>query len=64
MTDHTGDAEEREALTPIHSPIHCAATDENLDGENELDQIAIDHFLETLSEIAMAIARKMELPGE
>ena len=58
MTDHTGDDEERNALTPIHTRIHCAATDENLDGENELDQIAIDNFLDTLAEVTLAIIRR------
>jgi len=49
-------------LTPIHSRIHCAATpDPNKDQlENELDQIAIDHFLDTLAEVALAIARRRQ----
>ncbi len=49
-------------LTPIHGRIHCAATpDTNKDQlENELDQIAIDHFLDTLAEIVLAIARRTE----
>ena len=49
-------------LTPIHGRIHCAATpDTNKDQlENELDQIAIDHFLDTLAEIVLAIARRRE----
>ena len=49
-------------LTPIHGRIHCAATpDTNKDQlENELDQIAIDHFLDTLAEIVLAIARRRQ----
>ena len=49
-------------LTPIHRRIHCAATPDTNDEQigNELDQIAIDHFLDTLSEVAMAIARRSE----
>ena len=47
-------------LTPIHRRIHCAATpdDTNDHDETELDQIAIDHLLETLSEVAIAIVRR------
>ena len=49
-------------LTPIHGRIHCAATpDTHKDQlEYELDQIAIDHFLDTLAEVALAIARRRE----
>ena len=46
------------ALTPMHGPIHCAATDDTFEGNNELDQISIDHFLDTLAEVALAIARR------
>ena len=61
MTNHTGDAEERDALTPIPRRIHCAPTKENLGNGNELDQIDVDHFIETLSEIAIAVAsRRLE----
>ena len=61
MTDHTGDAEERNTLTPIHRRIHCAPTNENLDDENELDQIAIDNFLDTLAEVTLAIIRRRQI---
>ena len=46
-------------LIPIHRRIHCAATpdDTNDHDVSELDQLAIDHFLETLSEVAIAIVR-------
>ena len=49
-------------LTPIHQRIHCAATpDTNKDQlENELDQIAIDHFLDTLADVVLAIARRRQ----
>ena len=49
-------------LTPIHGRIHCAATPDTLKDqlENELDQIAIDHFLDTLAEIVLAIARRRQ----
>ena len=44
-------------MTPIHGRIHCGATPDD-ESENELDQIAIDHFLDTLAEVAMAIIRR------
>ena len=47
-------------LTPIHQGIHCAATTDHLDGDDELDRIAIDHFLDILAEIALAIARRRD----
>ena len=51
-------------LTPIHSRIHCAATPDaikpDIGNENELDSIAIDHFLETLGEVAMAIIQRRQ----
>ena len=51
-------------LTPIHSRIHCAATPAAIKpdsaNENELDSIAIDHFLETLGEVAMAIIQRRQ----
>ncbi len=49
-------------LTPIHGRIHCAATPDTTEpeNENELDSIAIDHFLDTLAEVAMAVARRRQ----
>lgn len=47
-----------EGLTRIHPRIHCAATDGH-DGEHsETDQIMIDHFLQTLAEVALAVASR------
>ena len=46
------------ALTSIHKGIHCAATPEDLNGQDELDEISLDHFLDTLAEVAMAIANR------
>ena len=48
-----------DALTPIHGHIHCAATEHD-EYETELDRIAIDNLLDTLAEIALAIARRRE----
>ncbi len=49
-------------LTPIHGRIHCAATPDTTEpeNENELDSIVIDHFLDTLAEVAMAIIRRRQ----
>ena len=52
-----------DALTGIHERIHCAATPDatGLDEhETEFDRIAIDNLLDTLTEIALAIARRRE----
>ena len=46
-------------LTRIHRRIHCAATRDATEEESELDCIAIDHFLDTLAEIALSVARAM-----
>jgi hypothetical protein len=45
-------------LTPIPLRIHCPATTERIGGNDELDQIAIEHFLDTLAEVALAIASR------
>ena len=47
-------------LTPIHSRIHCAATEDTSGYDHELGQIAIDHFLDAFAEVALAIARRRE----
>ena len=51
------------ALTGIHGRIHCAATPNatkhDEDG-TEFGRIAIDNLLDTLAEIALAIARRRE----
>ena len=47
-------------LTPIHRRIHCGATPDTKESDDELDHIAIDHFLDTLAEVAMAIARRRQ----
>ena len=52
-----------DALTSIHGRIHCAATPdatEHDEDETELDRIAIDNLLDTLAEVALAIARRRE----
>ncbi len=47
-------------LTPIHRRIHCAATPYASEFTHEIEQIAIDHLLDTLADIALAIARRRE----
>ena len=52
------------ALTCIHQRIHWAATPDPLEAPDyqeepdELDQISIDHFLDALVEIALAISAR------
>ena len=46
------------ALTSIPEGIHCAATPEDPEGNDELDEIAINHFLDTLAEVALAVANR------
>ncbi len=45
-----------EAVTSIHWP----ATPDTVGGENELDDITIGQFLDTLAEIAMAIISRRQ----
>ena len=47
-----------EALTSIGKPIHCAATPDAPEGQDELDKIAINHLLDTLAEVALAVANR------
>ena len=46
-------------LTPIHRRIHCVVTPGTVEND-ELGLIAIDHFLDELAEIALAIVRRKE----
>lgn len=48
-------------LTAMHRRIHCAATPDADGVANELDSVSIENFLDTIAEIAMAIARYKEL---
>ncbi len=45
-------------LTPIHAPIQCPATDEVAPNSPELDDIAVQHFLDTLAEVALAVTKR------
>ena len=45
-------------LTCIHARIHCVATQDKVEPESEIDRIMIDNLLETLSEVALAVAAR------
>jgi hypothetical protein len=45
-------------LTPIPSRIHCPATTDWVGGQDELGEIAVEHFLDTLAQVALAIASR------
>ena len=45
-------------LTSIPPGIHCPATTERVGGRDELDEITVDNFLDTLAQVALAIASR------
>ena len=46
-------------LTGIPSRIHCPATQYEVEaGYDELDEIAIENFLDVLAEVALAVAAR------
>jgi acyl-coenzyme A thioesterase PaaI-like protein len=48
-------------LNSIHGGIHCAATNEGVSDTNELDevqQLQVNHFLQTLADVALAVAAR------
>ena len=46
-----------QGLTPIHPRIHCVATKDIPEGEySETDMIVVKNFLNTLAEVALAVA--------
>ena len=50
-------------LTSIPPGIHCPATTERVGGRDEIDDIAVEHFLNTLAEVALAIASRKAAQG-
>ena len=48
-------------MTCIHQRIHCAATPDPQEEPDELDQIAIQNFLDTLAEVALAVAQRKRI---
>jgi hypothetical protein len=51
-------AAQREGLTRIRPGIHCSATTDTGAELDELERMQIDHFLNTLAEIALAVASR------
>jgi hypothetical protein len=47
-----------EGLTCIHARIHCVATPDTGEEHSEADLIIINNFLNTLAEIALAVASR------
>jgi hypothetical protein len=47
----------------MHPHVHCAATPQGGD-LSELDRLHLDHFLDLLSEVAIAVVRRKALSGE
>ena len=45
-------------LTSIHTPIHCCATRDGVEPENDHDRIIVDNFLDKLAEIALSVAAR------
>ena len=57
--DVTAEDTAGEGLTRIHTRIHCAATPGTPeDGYSEADMIIVKNFLNTLAEIALAVAAR------
>ena len=60
MLPGTADFGGEDGLTCIHGRIHCGATADTTGEGNELDQLAINTFLDTLAEVALAVAWRRE----
>ena len=46
-------------LTCIHARIHCPATQTDVEDEyDELNEIAIEHFLSVLAQVALEVASR------
>jgi hypothetical protein len=51
-------------LTPIPLGIHWRATTEGGEAHTELDDIAVNHFLDTLAQVALSIASRKQQKGK
>ncbi len=52
-------------LTGIEKSIHCPASDVTQEaGYDELDRIAIEHFLDTLAQVALSVAAREVEEGQ
>ena len=58
ITPITGPDHASQGLTCIPRRIHCAATRDTAEELSELDRIDVDNFLNTLAEIALAVAAR------
>ena len=47
-----------EGLTPIPPRIHCVATPDGGGYPSEAEEIMVEAFIETLAEVAMAVAKR------
>ena len=47
-----------EGLTRIHPRIHCVTTPDGGKNPSEAEEITVDAFIETLAEVAMAVAKR------
>jgi hypothetical protein len=45
-------------LTSIPPRIHCPATTDGVGGPDEINNIAVEHFLNTLAQVALAVASR------
>ena len=60
MSGPPHETQPEKGLTYTPPRIHCAATQTQGDGNGltETDRITLDHFFDTLAEVAMAVARR------
>jgi hypothetical protein len=49
---------QEKGLTSIPPRIHCPATTDEVGAWDEIDDIAVEHFLNTLAQVALAIASR------
>jgi hypothetical protein len=49
-------------LTSIPPRIHWPATTERVGGQDEIDDLAVEHFLNTLAQVALAVASRKTAP--
>ena len=47
-----------DGLTSIHARIHWADTPDTIEPGDEIDRIDINHFLDTLAQVALAVAKR------
>jgi hypothetical protein len=50
--------QENGLTSSIPPRIHCPATADGVGGQDEIDDIAVEHFLNTLAQVALAVASR------